>query len=181
MLVDSHCHLDFPGFRRASSMPWSRARAAAGIGAHGHDLDARRDATPHVLAIAERFADVYCSVGTHPHHAHEEPDVTAADLVARTRHPKVVAIGEAGLDYHYDNSAARRAGAGLPHPHRGGARDRAAAGHPFARGRRRHGAHPRGGNGEGRLPGRAALLHRRARPRAARGRARALRSPSPAS
>jgi TatD DNase family protein len=57
-----------------------------------------------VLAIAERFAEVYCSVGTHPHYAHEELDITAADLVARTRHPKVVALGEAGLDYHYDRS-----------------------------------------------------------------------------
>jgi len=55
-----------------------------------------------LLAIVERFPDVYCSVGTHPHYAHEEPDVTTGDLVARTRHPKVVAIGEAGLDYHYD-------------------------------------------------------------------------------
>ncbi len=59
---------------------------------------------PELLAIAERFPDVFCSVGTHPHYAHEELDVTAADLVAATRHPKVVAIGEAGLDYHYDNS-----------------------------------------------------------------------------
>ena len=57
-----------------------------------------------MLAIAERFPDVYCSVGTHPHYAHEELDVTAADLVARTRSAKVVALGEAGLDYHYDNS-----------------------------------------------------------------------------
>ena len=57
-----------------------------------------------LIAIAERFPDVYCSVGTHPHSAHEELDVTTADLVARTRHPKVVAIGEAGLDYHYDYS-----------------------------------------------------------------------------
>ena len=57
-----------------------------------------------VLAIAERFPDVFCSVGTHPHYAHEELHVTAGDLVARTRHPKIVAIGEAGLDYHYDNS-----------------------------------------------------------------------------
>ncbi len=57
-----------------------------------------------VLAIAERFADVYCSVGTHPHYAHEELEITAADLVAHTRHPKVVALGEAGLDYHYDRS-----------------------------------------------------------------------------
>jgi TatD DNase family protein len=57
-----------------------------------------------LLAIAERFPDVYCSVGTHPHYAHEEPEVTLDDLVERTRHPKVVAIGEAGLDYHYDFS-----------------------------------------------------------------------------
>jgi TatD DNase family protein len=57
-----------------------------------------------VLSIAERFPEVYCSVGTHPHNAHEELDVTAADLVAHAQHPKVVAIGEAGLDYHYDNS-----------------------------------------------------------------------------
>src|SRR5204863_375694 len=55
-------------------------------------------------AIAERFDDVYCSIGTHPHHAAKEPDVTAGDLVAAANHPKVVAIGEAGLDYHYDNS-----------------------------------------------------------------------------
>jgi TatD DNase family protein len=57
-----------------------------------------------LLAIAERFPDVFCSVGTHPHYAHEEPDVTAADLAARSRAAKVVALGEAGLDYHYDNS-----------------------------------------------------------------------------
>jgi len=57
-----------------------------------------------VLAIAERFPNVTCSVGTHPHHAHEELDVTAGDLISRAEHPKVVAIGEAGLDYHYDNS-----------------------------------------------------------------------------
>ena len=57
-----------------------------------------------ILAIAERFPNVTCSVGTHPHHAHEELDITTADLIERAQHPKVVAIGEAGLDYHYDNS-----------------------------------------------------------------------------
>jgi TatD DNase family protein len=57
-----------------------------------------------VLAVAERFDDVYCSVGTHPHNADEELDVTTADLIELSRHEKVVAIGEAGLDYHYDNS-----------------------------------------------------------------------------
>jgi TatD DNase family protein len=57
-----------------------------------------------VLDIAERYDDIFCSVGTHPHHAHEELDIGADELVKRTQNPKVVAIGEAGLDYHYDNS-----------------------------------------------------------------------------
>jgi TatD DNase family protein len=57
-----------------------------------------------LLAIVDRFTNVYSSIGTHPHHAHEELDLSVQDLVARTRHPKVVAIGEAGLDYHYDYS-----------------------------------------------------------------------------
>jgi TatD DNase family protein len=55
-----------------------------------------------VLAIAEKFPDVFCSVGTHPHHAQEELDIGAGTLIAIAQHPKVVAIGEAGLDYHYD-------------------------------------------------------------------------------
>ena len=57
-----------------------------------------------VLTIAEKFPDVFCSVGTHPHNAHEELDIDAAELMTIAQHPKVVAIGEAGLDYHYDNS-----------------------------------------------------------------------------
>src|SRR5262249_6302372 len=57
-----------------------------------------------VLGIAESFADVYCSVGTRPHYAHEELDITVDELIGMTRHPKVVAIGEAGLDYHYPSS-----------------------------------------------------------------------------
>src|ERR1051325_5637794 len=102
MLIDSHCHLDFPDFAAELDAVVERARAA-GVGrlVTISTRVARQDA---VLAIAERFAAVYCSIGTHPHYAHEKLDVTAAELVARTRHPKVVAIGEAGLDYHYDNS-----------------------------------------------------------------------------
>ena len=57
-----------------------------------------------VLAIAEEYDEVYCSVGTHPHNAAEELDVTTADLVKLAAHPKVVAIGEAGLDYFYDKA-----------------------------------------------------------------------------
>jgi TatD DNase family protein len=102
MLVDSHCHLDFPDFSNELDDVVARARAA-GI-ARMVTISTRVHRFAGVLAIAERFADVYCSVGTHPHYAHEELEITAADLVAHTRHPKVVALGEAGLDYHYDNS-----------------------------------------------------------------------------
>jgi TatD DNase family protein len=102
MLIDSHCHLDFPDFSAELDAVVARARDA-GI-ARMVTISTRVQRQANLLAIAERFADVYASVGTHPHYAHEEADVTAADLVARTRHPKVVALGEAGLDYHYDNS-----------------------------------------------------------------------------
>ena len=102
MLVDSHCHLDFPDFADELEAVIARARAA-GIG-RMVTISTRVRRQNELLAIADRFTDVFCSIGTHPHYAHEELDVTAADLVARTRHPKVVAIGEAGLDYHYDRS-----------------------------------------------------------------------------
>jgi len=102
MLIDSHCHLDFPDFADELDAVVERARAA-GI-ARLVTISTRLARHASVLAIAERFPDVYCSVGTHPHYSHEEPDVTAADLVARAQHPKIVAIGEAGLDYHYDRS-----------------------------------------------------------------------------
>ena len=102
MLIDSHCHLDFPEF--ASELDAVVARAeAAGVG-RIVTISTRVKRHVQVLAIAERFPNMTCSVGTHPHHAHEELDITADDLIARAQHPKVVAIGEAGLDYHYDNS-----------------------------------------------------------------------------
>jgi TatD DNase family protein len=102
MLVDSHCHLDFPDL--AGDLDGVVARAeAAGIG-RIVTISTRVRRHAGVLAIAERFPNVWCSVGTHPHHAHEELDVTVADLTECARHPKVVAIGEAGLDYHYDFS-----------------------------------------------------------------------------
>jgi TatD DNase family protein len=102
MLVDSHCHLDFPDFAAELDDVVARA-AAAGIG-RMVTICTRVRKHEQVLAIAERFPDVTCSVGTHPHNAHEELDITADELVARAAHPKVVAIGEAGLDYHYDYS-----------------------------------------------------------------------------
>src|SRR6266568_7416535 len=102
MLIDSHCHLDFPDFAGELDAVVGRARSA-GL-ARIVTISTRVKRHADVQAIAERFPDVYCSVGTHPHHAHEELDIAADDLIDRTHHPKVVAIGEAGLDYHYDSS-----------------------------------------------------------------------------
>src|SRR6266536_1791949 len=102
MLVDSHCHLDFPDFAAEIDAVVARAQAAGLAKIVTISTRVRRHA--EVLAIAERFENVFCSVGTHPHCAHEELDVTAGDLAEKTRHPKVVGIGEVGLDYHYDNS-----------------------------------------------------------------------------
>jgi TatD DNase family protein len=102
MLVDSHCHLDFPDFAAEIEAVVARA-GAAGVGTMV-TISTRVRRHQQVLAIAERFHQVWCSVGTHPHYAHEELDMSAADLVARAAHPRVIAIGEAGLDYHYDFS-----------------------------------------------------------------------------
>jgi len=102
MLVDSHCHLDFPDF--AGDLDGIVARAeAAGIG-RIVTISTRVRRLSGLLDITARFPNVYCSVGTHPHNAHEELDIGPAELVAESAHSKVVAIGEAGLDYHYDNS-----------------------------------------------------------------------------
>jgi len=101
-LVDSHCHLDFDDFSADLDGIVARARAA-GIG-RMVTISTRVKRRAGLLAIADRFPDVYCSIGTHPHYAHEELDLTIADLAALTRHPKTVALGEAGLDYHYDLS-----------------------------------------------------------------------------
>jgi TatD DNase family protein len=102
MLIDSHCHLDFPDF--AAELDAVVARAAAAGVDRMVTISTRVKKHADILAIAERFPNVFCSVGTHPHHAHEELDVTADELIERARHAKVVAIGEAGLDYHYDFS-----------------------------------------------------------------------------
>src|SRR5690606_35483054 len=66
-----------------------------------------------IIEIADSFEEVFCSVGTHPHNAAEELDVTAEELVRLASHPKVVAIGEAGLDYHYDKPPREAQAAGF--------------------------------------------------------------------
>jgi TatD DNase family protein len=102
MLVDSHCHLDFSDFSAELDAVVTRARAA-GIG-RMVTISTRVRKHAQVLAIAERFPEIFCSVGTHPHNAHEELDIDTKALMVIAKHPKVVAIGEAGLDYYYDNS-----------------------------------------------------------------------------
>ncbi len=102
MLVDSHCHLDFPDFADELDDVVQRARDA-GLG-RMITICTRVKKFQQILAVAERFDDVFCSVGTHPHNADEELDVTAQQLVDLSKHKKVVAIGEAGLDYHYDKA-----------------------------------------------------------------------------
>jgi len=102
MLVDSHCHLDFPDFADELDAVVARARAAD----IGRIITISTRVARHagLLAIADRFPDVFCSVGTHPHYAHEELDIGVHEIVRLTEHGKTVAIGEAGLDYHYDFS-----------------------------------------------------------------------------
>jgi TatD DNase family protein len=111
MLVDHHCHLDFPDLAAARAEIMARA-AAAGVNLMVtismcvRDFDKNR-------AIAEANPGVYFSVGTHPHKAHEELDVTAYEIARLAAHPKCVAIGEAGLDYYYKNSTPEAQATGL--------------------------------------------------------------------
>jgi len=102
MLVDHHCHLDFPDLAVTREAVLARAQAS-GVGLLV-TICTRVKRFAEVVGIAESHAQVYCSVGTHPHHAHEELDITAEHLSRFAKHRKVVAIGEAGLDYHYDLS-----------------------------------------------------------------------------
>ena len=111
MLVDSHCHLDFPDFDADRDAVLERARAR-GVG-RMVTISTRVRQFDRLRAIVEREDDVFCSVGTHPHNADEETEVTTAELLRIAEHPKVVAIGEAGLDYHYLHSTPDSQAAGF--------------------------------------------------------------------
>jgi TatD DNase family protein len=101
-IVDSHCHLDYEGL--VDHLPEVIARADEARVGLMVSIGTRVRIFEKLLRIAEENDNVFCTVGTHPHNAHEELDVTVADLVGLSSHPKVVGIGEAGLDYHYDLS-----------------------------------------------------------------------------
>jgi len=102
MLVDSHCHLDFPDFAAERDAVIARARAA------GVDtmltISTRLDQFDNVRAIAESDPRIWCSVGAHPHEAADHAALTTDRLVELSRHERVVGIGETGLDFHYDLS-----------------------------------------------------------------------------
>ncbi|PKP64109.1 MAG: LuxR family transcriptional regulator [Alphaproteobacteria bacterium HGW-Alphaproteobacteria-7] len=102
MLIDSHCHLEYKGLVEDQAGVLARARAA-GVGAF-LNISTRQSEWDQVVATAVREADVFASVGIHPHEADAHQDLGRAALLAATEHPRVIAIGETGLDYYYDHS-----------------------------------------------------------------------------
>lgn len=103
MLVDSHCHLDFPDFADELDAVVARAEQA-GVGMM-LTIGTRLSVFDRVLAVAERFPNVWCTVGIHPNEAANEGDTTVERLIELAKHPKVVGFGETGLDYFYEMSA----------------------------------------------------------------------------
>jgi len=102
MLIDSHCHLDFPELTSDEGGVLARARTAGVAGML--TIGTRLDQFERVRAIAERHDNVWCSVGVHPHEAKEEGQRTPDRLIEAARHPKVIGIGETGLDFYYEHS-----------------------------------------------------------------------------
>jgi TatD DNase family protein len=101
-LIDSHCHLNYTGLveRQDEVLDTARARGVTGF----LNISTRQSEWGDVLGAAERNADVWATVGVHPHEADAHPDLGAAALVDAASHQRVIGIGECGLDYHYDNS-----------------------------------------------------------------------------
>jgi TatD DNase family protein len=101
-LIDSHCHLNYEGLveRQGEVLANARARGVSGF----LNISTRQREWSDIIAVAEREPDVWASVGVHPHEADAHPDLGAAALVEGADHPRVIAIGECGLDYYYDKS-----------------------------------------------------------------------------
>jgi len=102
MLVDSHCHLNYKGLAEQQGEVLARARDR-GVTAM-LNIATRESEWDDVLAAAEAHEEVWASVGIHPHDADNHPDVDTAKLIERAAHPRVIGIGETGLDYYYDKS-----------------------------------------------------------------------------
>ncbi len=102
MFIDSHCHLVYKGLVEDQAAVLARARGAGVSGML--NISTRESEWDAVVGVAEREADVWASVGIHPHEADAHPEIDAAKLIARASHPRVIAIGESGLDYYYDKS-----------------------------------------------------------------------------
>ena len=101
-LIDSHCHLNYEGLVERQEEVLDHARER---GVHGFlNISTRQREWDDVISVAEQHPDVWASVGVHPHEADAHPDLGAAALVERTKHPRVIGIGECGLDYYYDKS-----------------------------------------------------------------------------
>ncbi|MBS7668818.1 TatD family hydrolase [Croceicoccus gelatinilyticus] len=102
MLIDSHCHLNYKGIveRQGDVLAAARERGVRGF----LNISTRRSEWDDIVATAEREPDVWASVGIHPHEADQHEDLGAEALLAATEHPKVIAIGETGLDYYYEHS-----------------------------------------------------------------------------
>lgn len=103
MLVDSHCHLNYPGLveRQDEVLDAARARGIAAF----LNISTRQSEWGDILGTAERHSDVWASIGVHPHEADAHPDLGASALIEAADHPRVIGIGECGLDYYYDKSA----------------------------------------------------------------------------
>lgn len=101
-LIDSHCHLNYEGLLERQAQVLENAR---GVGVSGFlNISTRQREWNAIIAVAEREADVWASIGVHPHEADAHPDLDAEALVGGASHPRVIAIGECGLDYYYDKS-----------------------------------------------------------------------------
>lgn len=106
MLIDSHCHLNYKGLVETQGEILARARERGVSGML--NISTREREWGDVTATAEAHDDVWASVGIHPHEADEHPDIDAEKLIAAAAHPKVIGIGESGLDYYYDHSDRQR-------------------------------------------------------------------------
>ncbi len=101
LLVDSHCHLNYPEFAALDEVVTRADEAGVGL---MQTISTKRSDFAEVIAIAEQHPHIYASIGIHPHEAEKHPDITAEELSKWAEHPKVIGIGETGLDYYYEHS-----------------------------------------------------------------------------